>query len=262
MTSFEPWFPGDDFRGKRVLVTGSSRGIGAAIAATMGAFGARVAVHANASREAGMDVVAGIRNRGGEAHLVTGNFHITAGVRAAVNEALAVLGGLDILINNAGTMIRRTPLVAMDEAFVDEVITLNVQSVVHATRFAVPALIEAGGGAVINTSSISARQGGGPGSSLYASSKAFVSNFTRSMAKELAPHRIRVNAVSPGTIGTDFHRRYSTPERLAAIAEEIPLKRIGTAEDCVGAYLFLASETMAGYITGQVIEVNGGQFVG
>jgi 3-oxoacyl-[acyl-carrier protein] reductase len=114
---------------------------------------------------------------------------------------------------------------------------------------------------IINTSSIAARSGGGPGSGLYASSKAFVGNLTRGLAKELVEDRIRVNAVAPGVIATPFHERFSTPEQVAAMVATIPMGRAGTAEDCVGAYLFLASEALSGYVTGQVIEVNGGQLM-
>ena len=120
----------------------------------------------------------------------------------------------------------------------------------------------ANGASIVNTSSISATIGGSAGSSLYSASKAFISTWTRALARELAPDHIRVNAVSPGTIMTDFHRRYSTQEKLDATAASIPLKRLGTAEDCAPAYLFLASPVLSGYVTGQVIEVNGGQFMG
>ena len=114
---------------------------------------------------------------------------------------------------------------------------------------------------IVNTVSISARSGGSAGSALYSGTKAFVSAWTKTLAKELAPDGIRVNAVSPGTIMTDFHRRYSSEEKLRATAESIPLKRLGTADDCAPAYLFLAADALAGYMTGQVIEVNGGQLM-
>jgi 3-oxoacyl-[acyl-carrier protein] reductase len=261
-TTWGPKALGDDLKGKRVLITGSSRGIGAALALAFAGHGARVAVHGHHSREAAAEVVETIRSMGERPVLVMGDVRDAAALKSAVEDAAAGLGGLDILINNAGTMVGRKLLDEQDEAFVDEVIGINVLSVVHATRFALPALKASGRASIVNTSSISARQGGGPGSSIYAASKAFVSTFTRSSAKELASFGIRVNAVSPGTIATDFHKQYSTPERLAKVAETIPMKRIGEAEDCVGAYLFLASERLAGYVTGQIVEVNGGQFVG
>ncbi|PWC45682.1 SDR family NAD(P)-dependent oxidoreductase [Azospirillum sp. TSO22-1] len=252
---------GDDLRGKRVLVTGSSRGIGAAVAAAFAGLGARVALHASASRAAGERLVAELSAGGADVRLLAGDFRRPSEVAAVVDGAVDALGGLDVLVNNAGTMVGRTPLAAMDDAFLDEVMDLNLRSVVVACRRALPALKAAGGGAIVNTVSISARTGGSPGSSVYSASKAFVATFTRSLAAELAPERIRVNAVSPGTIDTDFHGRYSTPEKLAATAARIPLGRLGTAEDCVGAYLFLASERLSGYVTGQTIEVNGGQLM-
>ena len=104
--------------------------------------------------------------------------------------------------------------------------------------------------------------GGSPGSSIYSGAKAFVSTFTRSLARELAPQNIRVNALSPGTIATAFHERHSTPEKLEATRKSIPMARLGRAEDCAGTALFLASDALSGYVTGQVIEVNGGQFMG
>jgi 3-oxoacyl-[acyl-carrier protein] reductase len=137
---------------------------------------------------------------------------------------------------------------------------LNGRSVVVASRVAIPWL-KKNGGFIINTSSIAARHGGGGGAGLYGSSKAFVSNITRGMAKELIGSRIRVNAVAPGVILTPFHERYSTPEQMNAMLGTIPQGRFGTPEDCVGAYLFLASETLSSYIIGQVIEVNGGQLM-
>lgn len=117
------------------------------------------------------------------------------------------------------------------------------------------------GGFIINTSSVAARNGAGGGAGLYGSAKAFVSNVTRGLAKELIADRIRVNAVAPGFIATPFHDRYSTPAQVEAAIQTIPMARVGTAEDCVGAYLFLASDLLSGYMIGQIIEVNGGQLM-
>ena len=137
---------------------------------------------------------------------------------------------------------------------------LNARSVIIACRVAIPWLKKEGG-FIVNTSSIAARNGAGGGAGLYGSSKAFVSNFTRGLAKELIGHGIRVNAVAPGVIATPFHERYSTPDQMQAMIAGIPQGRAGTAEDCVGAYLFLSSDAMSGYITGQIVEVNGGQLM-
>lgn len=252
---------GDEFRGRRVLVTGGSRGIGAAVALAFGQLGAAVAVHAGTDLAAAEAVAGRVRHLGGTAVPLVGDFTRSGEAEAAVDRAADALGGLDVLVNNAGTMMGRVPLAEITDEHMARVLALNVGSVVAASRRALPAL-RASRGAIVSTSSISARTGGSPGSSLYSGAKAFVATFTRSLATELAPDGIRVNAVSPGTVATDFHRRYSTPEKLAATAARIPLGRVGEAGDCVGAYLFLASPRLAGYVTGQVIEVNGGQFMG
>jgi 3-oxoacyl-[acyl-carrier protein] reductase len=148
----------------------------------------------------------------------------------------------------------------MTDAQYDRVMDLNCRSVIAASRLALPWLKKKGG-FIINTSSVAARNGGGPGAGVYGSAKAFVSNITRGMAKEFIGHRIRVNAVAPGLIATKFHERYSTDEQMKGAVAGIPLGRAGTAEDCVGAYLFLASEALSGYVIGQVIEVNGGNLM-
>ncbi len=251
-----------DLAGKRVLVTGSSSGIGAGIAGKLAAAGARVAVHCHSNAERAEALVADL-NRGeqGGAVLVKGDLSRSAEAERVVDEAAGQLGGLDILINNAGSLVRRVPLAEIDDAYFDDVLNLNVRSYVIASRVAARYITAAGGGAIISTSSIAARHGGSIGAGLYGSAKAFISNFTRNMARELAPHGIRVNAVSPGVIMTPFHEQFSTAEFLDSTRKTIPMQRLGTVEDCVGAYLFLASDNMSGYITGQVIEVNGGQLM-
>ncbi|MBM6595450.1 SDR family NAD(P)-dependent oxidoreductase [Microvirga pudoricolor] len=250
-----------DLTNKRVLVTGSSTGIGAAVAAGFAEAGALVAVHYNSSAKEAKAVVEGIEQAGGRALALAGDVGSTAGAAGLVREAASRLGGLDILVNNAGALVRRVPAMEIDDALYDQVLDLNVRSVIMASQAAIPYLKEAGGGAIINTSSIAARNGGGPGALLYASAKAFVSNLTRNMAKEFAADRIRVNAVAPGVITTPFHERFSTPEMLEGMRRTIPMARLGSPEECVGAYLFLASDRMSGYITGQTIEVNGGQYM-
>ena len=137
---------------------------------------------------------------------------------------------------------------------------LKARYIVVASQEALPFLKEKGG-FVINTTSIAARNGASGGAGMYGSSKAFVSNVTRGMAKEWISFGIRVNAVAPGVITTPFHERYSTKEQLEAMLATVPQGRLGVATDCVGAYLFLASEKLAGYIIGQTIEVNGGQLM-
>lgn len=250
------------FAGRRVLVTGAGAGIGQAVARLFLATGATVMAHAG-RRAASAEAVFGALapDAAGRAFVTAADFATVGAARGVVAEAAAAMGGLDVLINNAGTMIGRIPLAETAGDAWHQVVDLNARSVVEACAAALPHLTAGTEPAIVNTVSISARIGGSPGSSLYSAAKGFVATHTRALARELAPTGIRVNAVSPGTIMTDFHRRYSSPEKLEATRKTIPLGRLGTAEDCAAAYLFLASQALAGYITGQVIEVNGGQLM-
>jgi len=218
----------DDLADKVVLITGASTGIGAAAARAFGAQGARVAVHYNASGDKAEAVAAEVRRAGGQAVLVGGD--VTRPDAAA-------------------------------EIVAKTVAALNVTQVVAFVRHAVALMRPQGGGNIINVSSIAARHGGGPGSVLYAAAKGFVSTATHGWAKELAADRIRVNAISPGVILTPFHERFSTPEMLRAMQATVPMNRLGEADECAGAMLFLASAAMSGYVTGQIIEINGGQLM-
>ena len=253
-----------DLADKAVLITGASTGIGAALAREFAAQGALVGLHYNASEAAAQALAAEITAAGGRVHLIQSDMSTGAGSRAAVDQAVAAFGRLDGLINNAGGMVRRIAYELASEADYDEIMDLNARSVLVASGAAIPHLKAAAKGVsgfIINTTSIAARNGAGGGAGLYGSAKAFVSNVTRGMAKELIPFGIRVNAVAPGVIATPFHERYSTDAQMTAMIASVPQGRAGVAEDCVGAYLFLASAALSGYIIGQVIEVNGGQLM-
>ncbi len=250
-----------ELKGKAVLITGASTGIGAALAHAFAAQGARVGLHYNSSEDAAKAVAYEIGAAGGEAVLIRADVSTGAGARSAVEQAVAAFGGLDGLVNNAGGMVRRVPYADVSEQDYDEIMDLNARSVVVASQAAVAPMKAAGGGFIINTTSVAARNGASGGAGLYGSSKAFVHNVTRGMAKELIPFGIRVNAVAPGVITTPFHERYSTEAQLTAQLATIPAGRLGVAEDCVGAYLFLACASLSGYVVGQVIEVNGGQLM-
>ena len=251
----------EDLAGRVALVTGGATGIGGAISRAFGRARMKVAVHYMAGAEEAERAAGEIRASGGEALLLQADIMLTGAAEKLVAETVARFGRLDVLVNNAGGLVARTSVGELDDAFYDRVMDLNVRSLVHASQAAVVAMRRSGGGSIINVSSISARTGGSPGSSLYSGAKAFVSTFTRSLAREVGPDGIRVNALSPGTIATAFHERHSTPDKLEATRKTIPLGRLGTAQDCAGTALFLASAAMSGYITGQVIEVNGGQLM-
>ena len=251
----------EELNDRVVLITGASTGIGAAAALAFGRLGAHVVVHYNASRVEAERVAAGINGSGGTATLVQGDMSDGAAAAAVVDQAIAACGRLDVLVNNAGHMVDRFPVEDMDDDAFDRVVDLNARSAVAAVRAAVPQFRRQGRGNIINVSSVSARTGGSTGSILYSAAKGFVSTMTHGLARELAPDNIRVNAVSPGVIMTAFHEKYSTPEKLESQRKIIPMGRLGTAEDCAGAFLFLATDALSGYITGQVIEVNGGQIM-
>ena len=247
-----------DLRDKRILITGGSTGIGAAVVLALASQGAKVAIHFNESREAAVALQGRYPQN---TVLVQGDLGVSGIATKVVQEAVGLLGGLDGIINNAGGMLGRVPTTEATADHFDRVLDLNAKSLWEASIAAHRHIVEAGGGFIINTTSIAARNGGGGGAVLYAAAKAFVSSLTRGQAKEFVKDRIRVNAVSPGLIQTPFHDRYTSPEVMAAQRTTIPMGREGSPEECVGAFLFLASETLSGYITGQVIEVNGGQLM-
>ncbi|MFC5609818.1 SDR family NAD(P)-dependent oxidoreductase [Variovorax soli] len=251
-----------DLKHKVALVTGASTGIGAAVATAFAAQGMRVAVHYNSSADAAAQVVDAITASGGQAFALQADVRDTAAIRRAVQDVHARWGGIDVLVNNAGGLVQRVPIAEMPDALFDEVLHLNARSVLAFCREVVPLMRAKGqGGSIINVSSVAARHGGGPGAYLYAGAKGFVSTATRGLAKELALENIRVNAVAPGVIQTPFHDRFSTPQMLESFRATIPMGRIGEPDECVGAFLYLASTQLSGYVTGQILEVNGGQYM-
>jgi 3-oxoacyl-[acyl-carrier protein] reductase len=249
-----------DLAGKAVLITGASTGIGAALARAFAAQGAMVGLHYNSSAEAAHAVAKDIEAAGGSVVLVRGDATKSDDMRRVVEETVATFGRLDGLINNAGGMVARVLYENITDEHYDAVMDLNARSVLAASHAALPHLKKQGG-FIIHTSSIAARTGGTAGSGPYGSSKAFVTAVAKGMALEFGKFGIRVNSVAPGYIATPFQDRYSLTGQGDQVAKSVPLGRIGTAEDCVGTYLFLASDTLSGYITGQMIDVNGGQMM-
>lgn len=250
----------DDLKDKAVFITGASSGIGAALARAFGAQGAQLALHFNSHEDAARTLAQEIAKTGREPVLIRGDLSKRGEARRIVEEAAQKLGGLDVLINNAGGIGERRPIADVDDALFDFVYDLNVRSVIGATQAAIPHFEKRGGGNVINVGSIAGIDGGGAGASVYSTAKAAVHNVTRHLARDLAKKKIRVNTVAPGAIATPFHAR-TPPERLEAMRNAAPLGRIGEAQDCVGAFLFLASDELSGYITGTIIHVNGGMYM-
>ncbi|MGB3727122.1 MAG: SDR family oxidoreductase [Glaciecola sp.] len=242
------------FKGKTVVITGAGRGIGLAVARAFKACGAKVIAHSGR-------VGTAVHLNHEVDHAFEADFMQSQSVHEFIDQVCATTDKIDILINNAGTMLGRFPADSVEQVDYDKLVMLNQTSLMMITKAFIPSLRLADESSIINTVSISATTGGSPGSSIYSSTKAFVATYSKALARELAPHNIRVNAVSPGTIMTDFHRRYSSKEKLEATSHSIPLKRLGTPEDCAPTYLFLANSQMASYITGQVVEINGGQLI-
>jgi 3-oxoacyl-[acyl-carrier protein] reductase len=244
-----------DLKNQIVVVTGGVTGIGGAASLGFAAQGAKVlAQYLGGGPELAEIEAAGIATL--KLDLTTPN-----APSQLIDAALARFGRIDVLVNNAGSLVARTPLEDLSDEFIDKVFDLNGRQLIHCCRLAADVMKKQGSGNIINVTSIAARNGASPGGSVYAGVKGFVSAFTKSIAKELVGHNIRVNCVSPGTIHTAFHERFSTAEKRAAVAKTIPMLRLGLADDCTGTFLYLASNQASGYVTGQVLEVNGGQLM-
>ncbi len=250
-----------DLAGKVVFISGASTGIGAAAARAFAARGSHVVVHYNSSANEAEAVAAEVRAAGSKAITIGADVRNSAAINAAVAKAVEQMGRIDVLINNAGALVKRAPLEEVTDELFDDIININARSVVAFTRAVIPVMRAQGGGSIINVTSVAARHGGGPGALIYAASKGFVSTITRGMAKELLADKIRVNAVAPGVIMTPFQERFTTPEQLEGFRKTIPMGRIGEPDECSGAFLYLASEQMSGYVTGQIMDVNGGQYM-
>ena len=249
-----------DMTGRVALVTGGSSGIGAATAAVLAELGAKVAIGYHNNERGAKEVCGSIVAAGGTAITIQADVRKVSAAAALIDRVTTELGPIDILINNAGSLVKRVPLAEMDEAVWDDIMDLNLKSVAFVTRAAMPGMIARKKGAIVNVVSIAGRNGGGPGASPYATSKGGLITLTKGMAKELAPHGVRVNAVSPGVIDTPFHEVFSTPEMIAGFVKTIPLGRIGTSMECATVIAFLASDAAA-YVVGETVEINGGQLM-
>ncbi|MFH1613604.1 MAG: SDR family oxidoreductase [Planctomycetota bacterium] len=248
----------EDLKSKRVLVTGSSSGIGAATAKMFAEQGCFVGVHYFRTKEGGERTFEAVKKASGGC-LLCADMREAGQVKQMVNEFVRKAGGMDVLVNNAGSLIARYPIESAPLEYYENIYATNVRSVFLATQSALEALKKSAGN-IVNIGSVAGHHGGGGGSGIYAAAKAAVATLTIAMAKEFGVYGIRVNSVLPGLIETRFHERFSTAERKAQVAEETPLGRNGRAEDVAKAVLFLASEA-ACFITGEYIAVNGGLYM-
>ena len=242
------------FEGKTALVTGASRGIGAAIALRLAAEGAAVAVNYAGSKDAAEAVVEAIRTAGGSAFAVQADVSDKAACDTLVGQAIAEFGKLDVLVNNAG-ITRDGLLVRMSDADWDAVIATDLTAVFSMSRAAAKVMMKARSGCIVNISSVVGISGNA-GQVNYAAAKSGVIGLTKSIARELASRHVRCNAVAPGFIDTDMTAVLSESQR-EAISSQIALGRLGAAADVAAAVAFMASDDAA-YVTGQVVAVDGG----
>ena len=249
-----------NLNGKRALVTGGGQGLGYAIVEHLLDAGVDVAIHYYSS-ETGARELKGLAERTGRrAQIFRADLTREAEAIAMVDAAARFLGGLDVLINNAGDLVQRRFIQEVDAAFWERVMNVNVTSMLWVTRAAVPWLVKSKQASVVNLSSLAGRKGGHSGSLVYSTAKGAVLAWTRALANELAPQGIRVNCVAPGLIlGTRFHNTHTTEESAKKTIEGIPLGRAGAPEDVARAVGYLASE-FDGFITGATLDINGGVY--
>lgn len=243
-------------KGKIAVVTGGARDLGRAISVQLAQQGAKVVVNYYDNSDDADETLKMIKAAGAEGIIVQGDMTKAADVKKLIDESLKAFGQrIDILVNVVGGIVGRKLVTEQDEAWYDFLMDVNMRSVFLCTREVVPHM--GAGAAIVNFSSQAARDGGGPGASMYATAKGAVMTYTRSMAKELGPKGIRVNALAPGTIATSFHDKFNTPENRERMKGVYPLRREGEAKDVADLVIYLASDESA-YLTGTCIDINGG----
>jgi len=249
-----------DLTGKVAIVTGAASGIGRATVQAFVNCGAAVTINFNQNESGAELLLKQITENGGKVITVQADVTSAAEVEALIKKTKDEFGTVDVLVNNAGSLIERLRILDMSEERWDQVIDLNLKTAYLCSKAVAPTMIERKSGVIINISSIAGRNGGALGSMHYAAAKGGLISFTKGLAKEFAPHGIRVNAVAPGVIDTPYHEQFSTPEMMKNYVNMIPLGRVGTSEDVAKVIAFLASDA-AGYLVGETIEVNGGMYM-
>jgi len=243
---------------KVAFVTGASSGIGQATALELSRRGYQVAIHYFENEAGARETFERIQRLGkGRARVYAADLSDPSRATQLAGDVLEDFGRVDVLVNNAGSLVERRALADMDFDFWRRVMALNLDSYFLVTRSVMPRIIQQKSGCSVNVASIAGRNGGGPGAAAYAAAKGAIITLTKAMAKELIPHGIRVNAVNPGVIATPFHERFSTKEVFEKLVSAIPQRRAGTSEEVAKVIAFLASDD-ASHIVGESIEVNGG----
>jgi 3-oxoacyl-[acyl-carrier protein] reductase len=246
--------------GKNVLITAGAQGIGESITRHFIDNGANVAIHYFSSADTADQLVAYGTSKGVKAVAISGDLTKEADANSMVQKTIEAFGGLDILINNAGSLVARKMLNEMEAEFWHKVMDINLTSMMFVTKAAAPHLGKNDSSSIVNLASLAGRKGGHPGSLVYATSKGAILTFTRALSTELGPQGTRVNAVAPGLIlGTSFHNTHTTKESAAETTAGIPIQRAGNAADVARAVLYLASE-YDGFITGATLDINGGVY--
>lgn len=246
------------FKGKSAVVTGAAQGIGYAIAKRLASLGAQVAL-ADINLNKLIGSVNEIKAENADVIHVEVDVSRVDSIRAMIDHVVKAFGKIDILVNNAG-ILRSTPIDMVTEEEWDLVMRVNMKSVFFASKYAIPYLKQRPNPRIINISSLAGRMGGFESGISYAASKGGVISLTYNMAKQLAPFGITVNAVCPGTICSDIIKQW-TDEQIAELVEKIPLKRLGTLDNVASAVVYLASDDAA-FITGHLMDVNGGAYFG
>jgi len=240
-------------KNRTAIVTGAGRDIGRACAMRLAAEGANVALSYHSSGDGATSAVAEIEKNGGKAIAVQADLNDQSNVDALVKQTVDAFGGVDILVNNTGGLVARKTIPELTIEHWNHVMSLNTTSTFLMVKACLPHMKK---GSIVNLASQAGRDGGGPGSLAYAASKGAVMTMSRGMAKELGPD-IRVNAICPGMIDTDFHNVFTKPEVRTHVANASPVKREGVSDDVANLVWFLASDQSA-FITGANYDINGG----
>lgn len=244
--------------GKNAFVTGTSQGIGAEISKELIEAGCNICMHYYSSSEIPEKLKELAESKNQRAIYIQADLTNEAEVIKCVKEGAAFLGSIDILVNNSGSLVQRKYLPDIDTSYWQTMLDINIKTMMLVTREALPFINKTDGASIINLGSLAGRTGGHSGSLVYSTTKGAVITWSRSLAKELGPQGIRVNAVAPGFIeGTSFHEKHTSRESAKKTIENIPLGRSGRPEDVARAVVFLASE-YDGFITGETLDINGG----